>query len=53
MADLAVNGTDLRALGITGKQTGAVLHGLLDDVRAGRIANERSALLSSAAGRKA
>lgn len=49
MAELAVNGTDLQALGITGRQIGNVLQALLDDVRAGRVLNERAALLASAA----
>ncbi|MBR5230394.1 MAG: HD domain-containing protein [Firmicutes bacterium] len=49
LKDLAVNGNDLIAIGITeGKQIGMILKSLLDDVIEGRIANEKDFLLALA-----
>ena len=45
LADLAVNGRDLLALGYRGPALGRVLQGLLEEVLAGRLANEKWALL--------
>lgn len=43
--DLAVNGNDLQALGLTGKAIGEALESLLDQVLDEAIPNERDALL--------
>ena len=43
--DLAVNGHDMMALGITGTQIGAALNTLLDAVLDGQLPNEKDALL--------
>lgn len=45
--DLAVNGHDLMALGITGKEIGRALNRLLDLVLDEQIENEKSALLDA------
>ena len=45
LADLAVNGRDLLALGYRGPALGRGLQRLLEEVLAGRLANEKSALL--------
>ena len=45
---LAVNGTDIMALGAEGKQIGDCLRTLLDLVMDGELPNEREALLSRA-----
>ena len=44
-AGLAVNGRDLLALGYRGPALGRALQGLLEEVLAGRLPNEKSALL--------
>lgn len=48
LKDLKVNGHDLMALGLRGKQIGAMLERLLDCVLEGRLPNEREALLEAA-----
>lgn len=48
LKQLAVNGDDIKALGISGRQVGAVLQRLLDETVDGQTENERSALLSRA-----
>lgn len=45
LADLAVDGRDLLALGYRGPALGRALQGLLEEVLAGRLPNEKSALL--------
>lgn len=45
LAGLAVNGRDLLALGYRGPALGRALQGLLEEVLAGRLPNEKSALL--------
>ena len=46
---LAVNGSDLMAAGLpAGPEVGHLLHGLLNAVMEGRIANERTSLLQEA-----
>ncbi len=45
ISELAVNGEDLTALGIGGKQVGAVLRALLEAVIAGKCRNEKNYLL--------
>lgn len=49
ITDLAVNGTDLQTLGMKGRQIGAVLQALLDDVCADRVSNTQADLLARAA----
>lgn len=44
MAELAVGGREMGALGLRGREIGDMLRELLDAVRAGRIANEKCAL---------
>ena len=46
--DLAVNGHDMMALGITGTQIGVALNTLLDAVLDGQLPNEKDALLAAA-----
>lgn len=46
VADLAVNGEDLQALGLTGKAIGEGLRSLLDQVLDENLPNEREALLA-------
>lgn len=46
VADLAVNGHDLMALGYTGKAIGAALNALLEQVLDEQLPNEREALLT-------
>ena len=48
LSDLAVNGTDLATLGITGKEIGKTLTALLLAVIAGKTENEKSNLLEYA-----
>ena len=48
--DLAVNGNDLMALGLTGKAIGNTLQSLLDAVLDERLPNEKNALLQAAEG---
>lgn len=48
LQSLAVNGTDLAALGLSGPQIGSMLRTLLGAVIAGKCANERGALLAYA-----
>lgn len=50
--DLAVNGSDLLALGVQGKAVGELLNALLEQVLDETLPNERDALLQFAAGRK-
>lgn len=45
LKDLAVNGHDIEAMGIQGKQIGSILHTLLEYVMDGKIDNSREALL--------
>ena len=45
LKDLAVNGRDLTALGLKGKEIGETLQSLLEAVMDGRVPNERSELL--------
>ena len=45
---LAVNGEDVFLVGVTRKKTGACLNALLDAVMAGRVENEKEALLEMA-----
>ena len=45
LKDLAVNGRDLTALGLKGKEIGETLQSLLEAVMDGRVPNERRALL--------
>ena len=47
LKDLAVNGTDLLALGYRGKAVGETLDRLLRQVMDGRLPNDRQALLDS------
>lgn len=48
LKDLAVNGHDLMALGITGQAIGSTLNALLEDVLEERLPNEKAALLRAA-----
>ena len=48
LKDLAVNGHDLMALGITGKSIGRTLNTLLEQVLDEQLPNERGALLTAA-----
>lgn len=48
LKDLAVNGRDLMAEGVTGKALGETLKWLLDEVLNERLVNEREALLTAA-----
>lgn len=48
LKDLAVNGHDLIKLGLTGKQVGACLQALLEQVMEEAIPNEKNALLTAA-----
>ena len=52
LKDLAVNGTDLITLGFQGKEIGACLSALLEQLIEERLPNERSALLAWAAEQK-
>ena len=52
LKDLAVNGTDLITLGFQGKEIGACLSALLEQVIEERLPNERNALLAWAAEQK-
>ena len=45
LKDLAVNGHDLMAMGITGKEIGTMLNALLEQVLDDKLPNEKSALL--------
>jgi len=45
LKDLALNGNDLIALGLNGKQIGEALNSLLDAVVDGRVENDREALI--------
>ncbi len=47
LKDLAVNGRDLMALGLTGKAIGEALNALLEEVLEERLPNEKEALLAS------
>jgi tRNA nucleotidyltransferase (CCA-adding enzyme) len=48
LADLALRGGDLAALGFKGPEIGKTLEGLLDRVITGELPNERDALLKAA-----
>ena len=48
ISDLAVNGNDMKELGYQGAQIGEVLERLLDMVMAGRVKNQKNALLQIA-----
>ena len=48
LKDLAVNGTDIMALGITGREIGKILSSLLEQVIDEKIPNEKTALLDTA-----
>ena len=50
--DLAVNGTDLMALGVTGKAIGQCLNAMLEKVLDEQLPNEREALLTFAKTKK-
>ncbi len=52
LKDLAVNGHDLMALGITGPEIGKTLHRLLELVMEEKTANEKDALLKAARERR-
>ena len=52
LKDLAVKGNDLMALGYQGKEIGACLNALLEQVIEERLPNEKEALLAFAAERK-
>ena len=52
LKDLAVNGTDLITLGFQGKEIGACLSALLEQVIEERLPNEKNALLAWAAEQK-
>ena len=52
LKDLAVNGTDLITLGFQGKEIGACLSALMEQVIEERLPNERNALLAWAAEQK-
>lgn len=47
LKDLAVNGNDLRALGLTGRKIGETLNRLLEQVLDEKLPNDRAALLSA------
>ena len=47
LRDLAVNGRDIMALGLTGKAVGACLNALLEAVLEERLPNEREALVAA------
>ena len=47
ICDLAVNGTDLKAMGINGKDIGKNLKNLLRKVTSGELENDKNALLDS------
>ena len=47
LKDLAVNGHDLMAIGYSGREIGAALNALLEQVLDEKLPNERTALLSS------
>lgn len=51
LKDLAVNGNDLLALGLTGKQIGETLNSLLEQVMDDVLPNDRSVLLEAAKNR--
>ena len=51
LKDLAVNGNDLLALGLTGKQIGETLNSLLEQVMDDVLPNDRSVLLETAKNR--
>ncbi len=48
LRDLALRGSDLDALGLQGPAVGKTLRALLDEVMAGRLPNQREALLEAA-----
>lgn len=48
LKDLAVNGRDMAALGLAGREIGAALRACLEEVLAGRLPNEQKALLGFA-----
>lgn len=50
LKDLAVNGHDLQAAGLRGKEIGETLQRLLEDVMDGRVENSRDALLRAVRG---
>ena len=50
LKDLAVNGHDLQAAGLRGKEIGETLQRLLEDVMDGRVENSRDALLRTVRG---
>ena len=52
LKDLAVNGSDLMALGFSGRAIGTCLNALLGEVLEQRLPNEKQALLTLAAERK-
>lgn len=47
LKSLAVNGNDLMALGLTGRQIGACLNRLLEQVLSGTLPNEKDALIQA------
>ena len=48
LGQLAVDGRDLLALGLTGRQVGETLRRLLDEVVEGRLPNDKGLLLAAA-----
>lgn len=48
MAEVFIGGSELMKMGVSGPQIGRLLSALLDEVRAGRVPNEREALLKRA-----
>jgi tRNA nucleotidyltransferase (CCA-adding enzyme) len=48
LKELALNGNDLKTLGVEGKSIGKTLDFLLDEVMRGNVANEKSALIQLA-----
>ena len=52
LKSLKINGNDLIALGMTGRQIGDCLNRLLEQVLSGSLENEKSALIQAAKGEK-
>ena len=48
ISDLKINGRDLEALGVKGREVGELLQKLLEDASEGRVKNEKEALLERA-----
>ena len=52
LKSLKINGNDLIALGMSGRQIGDCLNRLLEQVLSGSLENEKSALIQAAKGEK-